>query len=504
MLARAAHILTNWSTRWVPDAFVIAILLTFVSGLLVWIVTPAGPIEIIQYWGDGFWTLLSFGMQICFIIITGYIVGVSPLVKRLLGRIVNLAKTPRQSVVITALVSMLLCSINWGMGLIASAILVRYMASSATLRGIRVDYRLLVACAYLGMATTWHAGLSASAPLLVATPGHFLEGDIGIIATTATIFHPFNLILLSVVIVCMTFLAGRLHPSEDQVKPIPLNLHDQEFRRDEGCKQEDIEAKTPAQKLEHSRILLWILAGMGVLWLLDYFYTHGFSLNLNVVNFLFLIIGIILHRHPRDFMRAAEQGGRFVWHVIIQFPLYAGIFGMIKYSGLQQIAGEFIVSMASVHNFALLNCWYSGLLNYMVPSGGGQWAIQAPYIMSAGQSLGVPPELTVLSFAWGEMLTDAIQPFFAVPLLGIAGIEFKDIMGYLVIFLLFYVAIVSFAFLLVGKQLAAILSRASGNHSGDSTPLERSTMLTGGLVNWMLSLSSVSSFQNISLSLTDH
>ncbi len=445
MLAKIAQVLTSWSTRWVPDAFVIAIILTFFTAGLVWVVTPAGPFEIIKYWGDGFWTLLTFSMQMCLIIMTGYIVGVAPPVKKLLNRIANLAKSPQSAVTLTALVAMVLCAINWGMGLITSAILVRFVATSTAQRGIRVDYRLLVACAYLGMAATWHAGLSGSVTLLVATPEHFMQGDLGIIPTTATTFHPFNITLVLIVIALLSAMAWKLHPSDDQVVTVAPNLVEMSHRHKSLEKAED----SPAAYIESSRWLSLVLGFFGVIWLGIYFYQNGFKPTLNVINLIFLTAGILLHRTPKLFIKAAEEGSKFLWYVIIQFPLYAGIFGMVKYSGFQDVAGQFIASIASASTFPLLTCWYSGLLNYIVPSGGGQWAVQAPYTMAAAAELGVSPSLTVLAFAWGEMITDGIQPFFCIPLLGITGVGFRDIMGFLLIFFIVYASVVSAAFLLV-------------------------------------------------------
>ena len=211
---------TRWSTRWVPDAYVIAVILTVIAAALAMIFADATPGQVIKYWGDGFWVLLTFAMQMCLIILTGYILAVSPPMGRLLNRLAAVPKTPRQAVFLMAVVSMLLSLINWGLSIVGSAVFVRYMARKV--KG--VDYRLLVAAAYLGLGTTWHAGLSASAPLLVATPKHFLEKEIGVIPVTQTIFTCSNFVLVIVVMAAMATIAPLMMPKKRDVVEVDPEL----------------------------------------------------------------------------------------------------------------------------------------------------------------------------------------------------------------------------------------------------------------------------------------
>ena len=192
MLQRLARAMTAWSTRWVPDAYVIAVLLSLLAFGLGLAFTDSGPLDLVKDWGTGFWELLSFSMQMCLIIMTGYILAVSRPLRALFGWLASRAGSPRGAVVLTALVSMGLAWINWGLSIVGSAVFVRYVAR----RQPRADYRLLVCSAYLGLGTLWHAGLSASMPLLVATPGHFMEKELGVIPVSHTLFHPFNLLLV--------------------------------------------------------------------------------------------------------------------------------------------------------------------------------------------------------------------------------------------------------------------------------------------------------------------
>lgn len=440
MIQRMATLLTRWSTRWVPDAWVIAIILTVLAYILALIFTPSGPLELVQFWGKGFWVLLSFAMQMSLIIFTGYILAVSPPVSKLLNKLAGVPKTPFQSIAMMSFLSMITAWFNWGFSIVGSAVFARYMARKQ--KGL--DYRLLIAAAYLGLGTFWHSGLSASAPLLVATPGHFMEKVIGIIPVTETIFHPFNLILSLIILTVFTIFTPMLHPKkEDVVEANPVDLGEEESFVIEKPKD-----MTPSQRIEHSPIVNWVVGIAGVIWLVWHFSANGPQITLDVVNFLFLMLGIILHGTPASLLRAAEKAGSFIWGVVLQFPFYAGIFGIIQYSEFQNVVAGWFTSISTAQTYPAIVYWYSGILNYFVPSGGSKWAIEAPYVIQAGQELGVSNSLSVLAYAWGDMATDIIQPFWAIPLLGVAKLGFRDIMGYAIILFILYLFITSIGFLL--------------------------------------------------------
>ncbi|MDV3130170.1 TIGR00366 family protein [Mycobacterium sp. 21AC1] len=458
-LQRAAGGLSRWSLRWVPDAWVVVVLLTFVVFILTFFLGPgelglgkAG--DLIAGWGDGFWELLEFGMQMAMIMLTGFVVATSPPFRRLLTWVADRPKGPKSAVAVMAATSMILVLINWGLGLIASAVLVRYMA----VRQPKVDYRLLVAAAYLGMAGTWHAGLSASAPLLVATPGNFAEQYYGrLIPVSETIFSPFNLVLTLVVIVLWVVMTPLLHPRADRTVPPPAGIAeadelDEESVRAEGPGAATAPARpTPAERIENSRWVNMVIGGIGLIYLVVYFagLKEGIlsGITLNTVNFIFLFVGIILHGTPASLLKQAERGGSFAWGIIIQFPFYAGILGIITATGFSERIAGWFTAIANEHTFPVVTYWYSGLVNLFVPSGGSKFAIEAPYIAEAAQNLGVSPELTVIAYAWGDMATDAIQPFWALPLLAIARLGFRDVMGFLLTLFIAYFVVVSGAFL---------------------------------------------------------
>jgi short-chain fatty acids transporter len=440
-LSRVATALTMLSQRVVPSAFAIAVLLTFVVFGIA-IAAGATPLQALVEWGNGFWTLLPFAMQMSLVILTGYIVSAAPVVERLFARLATVPRTPRGAVVMMALVSMGLAWFHWGLSIVGCAMFVRHVAQ----RQPRVDYRLLVASAYFGMGATWHAGLSASAPLLVATPGHFLENRIGIIPVTRTIFHPFNLGLTIVVVALLAFLAWALHPRDEDVVSIAPGTLDAL-----GCftppPRPDVTG--PATWIDHSRWLNLIVGGTGMAWLVWHFATHGMALTLDVLNFAFLMLGILLHRNPASLVAAAEQGSSLLAGVVLQFPFYAGMYGIIQGTGLSAALGRWIAGAANPRLFPLLLYWYSGIVNYFVPSGGSKWAIEAPYLVDAAARLGLGVDQVVVAYAWGDMATDLIQPFWALPLLAAARLDFRDIMGYAALVFLVYAAVVSVAFWLL-------------------------------------------------------
>ena len=440
-LSRLATALTVLSQRWIPSAFAIAVLLTFVIFAIA-IGAGASPARVLIEWGSGFWTLLPFAMQMALIILTGYIVSAAPAVEGLFARLAALPRSPRGAVVMMALVSMGLAWFHWGLSIVGCAMFVRHVARAQR----RVDYRLLVAAAYFGMGATWHSGLSASAPLLVATPGHFLADRIGVIPVTRTIFHPFNLALTVIVVITLALLAWALHPRpQDAVSIDPSRLD--ALGRFEPPPRPD--AGGLATWIDHSWWLNGVIGAAGVAWLAWHFATHGFALTLDVLNFAFLMLGILLHRSPASLLAAAEQGGSLLAGVVLQFPFYAGMYGVIQGTGLSAAAGRWIAEATDPRLFPLLLYWYSGIVNYFVPSGGSKWAIEAPYLVDAAQRLGLGVDQVVVAYAWGDMATDLIQPFWALPLLAAARLDFRDIMGYATLVFLVYATLVSLAFWLL-------------------------------------------------------
>jgi short-chain fatty acids transporter len=437
-LSRAAAVLTALSQRWIPSAFAIAVILTFVT-FAVAVASGASPGRTVVAWGNGFWTLLPFAMQMSLVILTGYIVSTAPVVEPLFAKLAAMPRSPRGAVLLMALVSMALAWFHWGLSIVGCAMFVRHVARAQP----RVDYRLLVAAAYFGMGATWHSGLSASAPLLVATPGHFLEARIGLVPIERTILHPFNLVLTAIVVAVLAALAYALHPRDADAVCIDADALD---ALGGFIPPRRPSARSVAASIDHTWWLNALIGFTGVAWLAWYFSARGFSLTLDVLNFAFLMLGILLHRSPASVLASAEQGAGLLASVVLQFPFYAGMYGVIQGTGLSERLGAWIAGAADARAFPLLLYWYSGIVNYFVPSGGSKWAIEAPYLVDAAERLGLGIDQIVVAYAWGDMATDLIQPFWALPLLAAANLDFRDIMGYATLVFVVYAALVSVAF----------------------------------------------------------
>jgi short-chain fatty acids transporter len=443
-LARAAVRLNGWSERFLPSALGIAVLLTgFTFALALVFGFHEAPLlgrlgRCAASWGSGLSGLLAFAMQMCLVMLTGYIVAVSPLFKRVLDRLAAVPRSPRAAVGWMGFLSMTLGLVNWGVSIVGSAVLARAIAR----RHPNVDYRLLVAAAYLGLGCTWHAGLSASAPMAVAAPQNdFLTAGLipAPVPAAETVGSFFNLGLAAIVLVAMTLLVVLLHPRpEDTFVVDPQLLEEREEPLAEGD-----------HWFDRSRIVAWLTALAAAVYLADAFARKGMrALDINSVNVAFLALGLALHGSLRSFGRAAASGAGYLHGIVIQFPLYAGIGALIKDSGLAARIADLLVNHASASWMPLLVYWYSGIVNYFVPSGGSKFAIEAPYLFPAAARLGVAPATMVLSYAWGDMMTDIIQPFWAIPLLGVARLDFRAIAGYCAVIFVVYAAIVSAAFAL--------------------------------------------------------
>jgi short-chain fatty acids transporter len=443
VLAALADRLSRFSARWVPDSLSIACLLALFVAVLGLTLGGATPLGIVEAWGGSFWDLLPFSMQMVVIIFAGYVVAVAPPTARLLDLLSRVPRSPRQAVAMTAFVSMAVCWLNWGVGLITAAMLVRTMAR----RHPDADYRLLVAMAYVGMGTTWHAGLSGSVPLLLATPNNFVIRD-GLLAApvplTETVFTAFNLGLMALVVALFTALAAVLHPSAERAVRAPA-----EVLEERPAPVERPADPTPAERLMHAPGLNHAIGLLGLAWVAVRVWPWRLPLTLDTVNLFFLSLGLLLHRSPASLLKAAEDGSRALHGVVLQFPLYAGIAGIIKGTQLDDVLAGAFLSLASDRTFPLLVFAYSAVLDYFVSSGGGKWALEAAYVLKAGAALGVPATDTAMAYAYGDMATNIVQPFWAIPLLAVAKLEFRDILGFEIVAFGTYVLLVGSALLLL-------------------------------------------------------
>ncbi|WP_066015549.1 short-chain fatty acid transporter [Endozoicomonas atrinae] len=421
--------------KYLPDPFIFAALLTLFVFLMAMPMSSQGPMAMVNAWAGGFWGLLEFAMQMALVVVTGHAMASAPVFKRGLSHIAGMAKTPTQAIYLVSFISALACLINWGFGLVIGALFARELAA----RVKNVDYRLLIASAYSGFLF-WHGGLSGSVPLSIATDGNLAkvtQGAItGIIPTSQTMFSFFNLAIIALLLLVIPLLNRAMHPSADQVFVI-----DPELLKEDHSPEKPVNEMTPAERIENSKALSLLLGVMGYAFIIGYFVRNGFALNLNIVNFVFLFTAIILHGTPRRLLDAVFSGARNTAGILLQFPFYAGIMGMMTAAGpegssVASVISDWFVSISNETTFPLFTFLSAGIVNFFVPSGGGQWAVQAPIMMPAGLELGVDSAKTAMAIAWGDAWTNMIQPFWALPALGIAGLGAKDIMGYCLVVLI--------------------------------------------------------------------
>jgi short-chain fatty acids transporter len=422
-----ANFFTALVQRFLPDPFVFALILTvilFVSGILF---TDHGPIEMVEFWGSGFWNLLAFAMQMSLILVTGHALASSPLVKKWLKNLASVAKTPKQGVVLVTLGGAIASLINWGFGLIVGALLAKEVAR----RVPGSDYRFLIACAYIGFLT-WHGGLSGSIPLLAATPGNPMEKTSGLIPLSETIFTDYNLFITGSLLIVLPIMTRMMMPKPHEVVAV-----NPELLADEEVAAAAVPAeKTFAIRMENSRVLTLIIVVLGYAYLVYYFATKGFKMDVNTVNLIFFFTGLLLHGTPLSYMKAVSNAAKGTAGILIQFPFYAGIQGMMELSGLGGIITNAFISISNAYTFPFLAFLSSGIVNFFVPSGGGHWVVQGPFIMPAAEALGVDAGIAAMAIAYGEAWMNMAQPFWALPALAIAGLGARDIMGYCVTTLL--------------------------------------------------------------------
>lgn len=434
--------LSRHAARWVPDPFAIAVGLTLLTMLLVWTTTPHGPSVLLGWWGGrldegelvgaelGFWRLLAFSMQMCLILVTGFALASAPPVRAVVRRIADLPRTPAQAVATTAVVAMLCAYVNWGLGLIIGALLARDVALSARSRGIRVHYPLLGAAGYAGLMV-WHGGLSGTAPFKVTQLKDLTElfgatPPIQPIALGETVGSLLNVVTNGLLLVAVPLILVRMLPHDADIREIAPDQATADLPPDPAPA-----APTPAERLERSRALAWAIGAAALVYLWIYLSRIGVQrADLNAINLFFLATGLILHASPRAYGNAIAQAAGGCAGIILQFPFYAGIMALMTQSGLSAAIAEEFAEVAGTRTYPLLTFLSAGLVNLFVPSGGGQWAVQGPVVLASARALDVDPGAAIMAFAYGDGWTNMLQPFWALPLLAITGLQARHLIGY--------------------------------------------------------------------------
>lgn len=443
MFGKLTHLSVQLIKNYLPSPFVFCIILTALVSASALLFTGQGVLEVSASWGTGMWSLLGFSMQMALILVTGHVLAKADFIMRLLDRLAGKVRTPKQAIVLVTLVALVGCWLNWGFGLIVGAVFAKALAR----RVAGVDYPLLVASAYSGFLI-WHGGLSGSIPLALATAGDTLVRISGgtineAIPITETLFSGANLFIIAGLLIGLPLVNMLMLPKEPVVAE-PDKLHEP--------KPELPPLDTPAQRLDDSRLAGLIIVALGGIYLFGHFYDKGFNLALNIVITMFLFAGMLAHGTPERYSRAIDESVKGISSIVLLFPFYGGIMGLMMSAdangtSLAGLISNGFVSVSNQDSFPVLAFLSAGIVNIFIPSGGGQWAVQGPIILPAGVQLGVSPVVSAMAIAWGDAWTNMIQPFWALPLLGIVGLDARSIMGYCLMTLFYSGAIICFAFL---------------------------------------------------------
>jgi len=428
MLRQLTRLCVRYAERYIPNPYLYAVILTFitVAAALIW--TPSGLPKVVDSWYDGIWNILAFAMQMALILVTGVTLADAPLVRGLLRRLASLPSRQAGAAITVFLAAAVGSWLNWGFGLVVGALVAREIAK----RLREVDFGFLVAAAYMGFMV-WASGLSSSIALATATHGSALNIVEKVTGKTAgfdeTIFTAYNLVPVVLLVILMPVALYFMGPEEKDMKKVDPQVL---VRQDEVA-QEGTRARTFATVLEDSRLLTVLLVLMGVVYEWHTIATRGFHLDINGFIFIVLMLGLLFHWRPIRYVRSFESGARTVGPILLQFPLYGGIMGIMTGTGLAGVIAASFVAFSNQHTLPFWSFISSNIITLFVPSGGGHWAVQGPFMVPAAVKLHVGAAITAMGTAMGEETANMIQPFWALPILAIARLGIKDIMGYCVI-----------------------------------------------------------------------
>ncbi|MCK5442369.1 MAG: short-chain fatty acid transporter [Maribacter sp.] len=452
MLTKLGEKLTDFFQKNMPNAFVFALILTIITGIIAIIWVDVTPLEVVRSWYGGFWNLLEFGMQMVLLVITGYSIALSPLIKNGIDHLTRFIKTPKQVYFFSVFIGIALSMVSWGWIVIA-AVLARELA----LRVKGVNYPFLIACVYFSNGS-WVTGLSSSIPLLLNTENNYMI-EAGFltdtIPTSYTLGSYLNIGMIILFLVVSPLIMLLLVPKKGKELGDMLGLKDD--NKEQTIKEEANHLKLPfkavSDALNNSIVLQIAIAVLGLAYIVDHFNTNGLDLNLNIMIFIFLIIGLILHKTPIRYTISMKRASSNVSGILFQFPFYAGIMGIMTYTGLGEQLAQVMASFATIDTFPFFAFVLGGVVNFAIPSGGGEFAVIGPSVIEAlhniapGLSTQEMMELNsraALSIAYGESLTNLLQPFYLLLVLPVMGaginIQARDVMGYLVIpFILYFI-----------------------------------------------------------------
>ncbi len=419
---------TELMRKYLPDPFVFAIALTLLTVVMAMGIEGQSLGQITREWGKGFWSLLAFTTQMAVILAMGYVLATAPLTDRLLNRIVSHVHQPRTAIIVATLVGGIGSYLNWGFGLVVGGIVAKKLA----LKVKGVHYPLIIAAAYSGF-TMYGLGLSASIPVLIATPGHPLVDQMGTVPLSETIFSAPMLITSLIIIVTLPLLNAWLHPrAGEKVVEVDPAID----KSTEPAPGSDlIEQNTIASKLNNSRILSLLIGLLGMAYVVFHFVDGG-TLDLNLINFFILFLGVLLLGTPAAYVAKLNDGIKTISGIILQYPFYAGIMAIMAGSGLVNTISHVFVDVATPGTLPFWGLISSFFINFFAPSGGGHWMIQGPFMIDAAKEIGSSISQTSMAVMLGNSWNDLVQPFWILPALALSKLKLRDVMSYTVIMMI--------------------------------------------------------------------
>jgi short-chain fatty acids transporter len=430
--------------RWVPDAISAGVILTIVM-VGVALAFANAPIVVMDAYYRGLWMLLPFTMQMTLVIVLSLALGVTPFFRRAIAVLSRLPKTKNQLVALAFLATAFVSYLYWGLGYALGPIVAVYFATEGERKGVAVDFPFLLAVTSVAQAA-WQYGFSSSAPLLVATEGHFLQDTIGVIPLTATIWSPAAIIheiaFSAAVIGAGCWLMPKIGRPISQF-PDSCKVAVQMIEE-----AEDGHGLSFSARLERSPLVTLALCAMLAAWIGYHFLVKRLSLDINSLNATLLFLTFLLHGNVKRFTHAVQQGVSASWAVIVLYHLYAGIAGLIQFTDVGERAALAAASIATEWTFPLITALSGALFSFFIPSSGGQWTVQGFVITKAAMAVGVSVPRAILALGIGDHMGNFTTPFWYVVVAGIARLDFRSFFGYGLIFaaIWFVIGVVVFTF----------------------------------------------------------
>ena len=431
--------------RIIPDSFVFCVILTLLAFIASLALTPSGPEKIVLGWYNGLWTMIAFAFQMSFMVVCCGAAAKAPLVEKFLSRAAQIPKTPSAAMVLLLVFGFVSSLINWAFSTILTPIFA--MQLSRNVKGLH--FPLMIAAGYTTMVLgqTWCP--SASLYALVATKGHFLEKSIGTFSQDVTVYNPVNTVLFFILVATVIFLGVFTRPTENEVIMYNPGVEEKVV-----AVKEEAEV-TLADKMNGSRILMLIIGAAGLFVIGDSIMKKGImkSLDFNFVIFLFLTLNAFLYNTPKKFVDAFKDTMRSASEVMLQFPFYGGIMGMMMASGLGKVLADFLIRIASQDTIYMYSFLSAAFVNLFIPSQGGQWIVQGPILMEAGKAMNANLPLIMNAFVAGDEVTNLLQPLYVIPALALVGMKLKEVWGFMAFICTFWIVIASIGFVVLPKIL---------------------------------------------------